>query len=165
MIIYSLGFLFCLGLLFYFIAKYNKENESREEFSWEDEFNQVEKESNTKDVVAPNKGIEQTSVQDFFKDVKEDANAVHQVQKLFAKTEALSAREIFDLKDNVKDFSYTLEENRLLEEKHYNELKILAENLEKRLSSFENEYINNLYPILTTLIKELENLQNKNNSN
>ena len=164
MITYSLCFLLCLGLLFYFIAKY-KENESQEEFSWEDEFDQVEKESSVEPTVLQNKEQEQTPIQDFFQDVKEDANAFQQVQKLFAKTEALPSREIFDLKDKVKDFSYTLEENRLLEEKHYNELKILAENLEKRLSSFENEYINNLYPILTTLIKELENLQSKNTSN
>ena len=164
MITYSLCFLFCLGLLFYFIAKY-KENESQEEFSWEDEFNQAEHDSSAQEVIPQNKELEQTSMQDFLEDVREDANAVQQVQKLFTKTEALPAREIFDLKDRVKDFSYTLEENRLLEEKHYNELKILAENLEKRLSSFENEYINNLYPILTTLIKELENLQNKNTGN
>ena len=163
MITYSLSFLFCLGLLFYFIAKY-KENDSQE-FSWEDEFNQIEKESNDEDVIPQNSELEQTSMQDFIADVKEEANAVQQVQKLFTKTEALPAREIFDLKDRVRDFSYMLEENRLLEEKHYNELKILAENLEKRLSSFETEYINNLYPILTNLIKELENLQNKNTGN
>lgn len=163
MIVYSLCFLFCLGLLFYFIAKY-KENESQEEFSWEDEFNHAEKESSS-DIILQNKELEQTSMQDFLQDVREDATAVQQVQKLFTKTDTLPAREIFDLKDKVKDFSYILEENRLLEEKHYSELKILVENLEKRLSSFENEYINNLYPILTNLIKELENLQNKNTGN
>ena len=160
MIIYSLGFLFCLGLLFYFIAKYKESEVQDEEFSWEEEFDKAEKEplvgDNNQD-----KENTQTAVQDFFEDVKEEVSKVQQVQKLFTKTETLPAREIFDLKDKVKDFSYVLEENRLLEEKHYNELKGLAETLEKRLSSFENEYINNLYPILTTLIKELESLQNK----
>lgn len=164
MIIYSLGFLFCLGLLFYFIAKYKESDLPEEEFPWEEE------EHNEDDALPENKSAEenkqeQTPVQDFFEDVKEEATAVQQVQKLFTKTEALPAREIFDLKDKVKDFSYMIEENRLLEEKHYTELKTLAENLEKRLSSFENEYINNLYPMLTTLIKELETLQNKNTNN
>jgi len=161
MIIYSLGFLFCLGLLFYFIAKYKESDYVEEEFPWEEggsseDFATVEQNS------VKNEKAAQTTVQDFFEDVKEEANAVQQVQKLFTRTDTLPAREIFDLKDKVKDFSYILEENRLLEEKHYNELKNLSENLEKRLSSFENEYINNLYPMLTTLIKELENIQNKN---
>ncbi|MBO4707268.1 MAG: hypothetical protein J5594_01750 [Elusimicrobiaceae bacterium] len=161
MAIYSLGFLFCLGLLFYFIAKY-KENDSQEnDFSWEEEFELAEKEP-VLDKVTEKEDSNQNTVQEFFEGVKEEANAVQQVQKLFSKTDALSAREIFDLKDKVKDFTYNLEENRLLEEKHYNELKSLAENLEKRLTSFENEYINNLYPILTNLIKELEGFQNKN---
>lgn len=160
MVIYSLCLLFCLGLLFYFIAKY-KESDIPEEFSLEDEFENAEKENSADDISLKNKEVEQSNVQDFFENVKADANTVQQVQKLFAKTESLRAREIFDLKDKVKDLSYALEENRLLEEKHYNELKILVANLEKRLSSFENEYIHNLYPILTNLIKELENLQNK----
>ena len=160
MVIYSLSFLFCLGLLFYFIAKYKDSASQEEEFSWEEEFDKAEKEPVAEGKLA-NKEHSQVTAQDFFQDVKDEVNTVQQVQKLFSKTESLPAREIFDLKDKIKDFSYNLEENRLLEDKHYNELKILAENLEKRLSSFENEYINNLYPILTTLIKELENLQNK----
>ncbi len=164
MITYSLALLFCLGLLFYFLAKY-KENDLQEEFSWEDEFERAEKESDDEGTPVSDKDPEQTSVQNFFEDVKEEASAVQQVQKLFSKTDALPARDIFDLKDKVKDFSYTLEENRLLEEKHYNELKTSVENLQKRFSSFENEYINNLYPILNNLIKELENLQNKNTNN
>lgn len=164
MIIYSLGFLFCLGLLFYFIAKYKESDCPEEEFPWEGSEHQEDVATSQSDSLEE-KDPEQTPVQDFFKDVKEEASAVQQVQKLFTKTEALPAREVFDLKDRVKDFSYSLEENRLLEEKHYNELKTLAENLEKRLSSFENEYINNLYPMLTTLIKELETLQNKNINN
>ncbi|MBO7605689.1 MAG: hypothetical protein J6S61_04425 [Elusimicrobiaceae bacterium] len=160
MIKYSLGFLFCLGLLFYFIAKYKESDSQEEEFSWEEEFDKAEKEPFVEVQQQP-KEADQTAVQDFFEDVKEDVNTVQQVQKLFTKTEALPAREIFDLKDKVKDFLYISEENRLLEEKHYNELKTLAANLEKRLSAFENEYTNNLYPILTTLIQELESLQNK----
>ncbi len=164
MVIYSLSFLFCLGLLFYFIAKYKENDLPEEEFSWIEEFDRAEKEP-ILDNVPDNKDSNQTPVQDFFDGVKKEANAVQQVQKLFLKTDSLPAREIFDLKDKVRDFSYNLEENRLLEEKHYNELKSLAENLEKRLTSFENEYINNLYPILNNLIKELESFQNKNTNN
>ena len=165
MIIYSLGLLFCLGLLFYFIAKYKESDAREEEFSWEDEFERAGEDTPVT-VTQPNEAdVAQLSVQDLLEDVREETNAVQQVQKLFTKTETLPSREIFDLKDKVKDFSYSLEENRLLEEKHYNELKSLVETLGKRLSSFENEYMNNLYPMLTTLIKELENLQNKNINN
>lgn len=165
MILYSLGFLFCLGLLFYFIAKYKESDLQDEEFSWENEFEKAEKETSASDIELQDKEPEKNTIQDFIEDVKEEANTVQQVQKLFTKTESLPVREILDLKDKVKDFNYNLEENRLLEEKHYNELKTSLENLEKRLSSFENEYLNNLYPMLTTLIKELENLQNKNANN
>ena len=162
MIIYSLGFLFCLGLLFYFIAKYKENDLPEEEFPWEGT-NSHEGNLETKEHLDATDA--EQSAQDFFENAKEEASAVQQVQKLFTKTETFPAREFFDLKDKVKDFSYMLEENRLLEEKHYNELKILAENLEKRLSSFENEYMNNLYPTLNNLIKELENIQNKNLNN
>ena len=165
MIIYSLGLLFCLGLLFYFIAKYKESDVQEEDLSWEDEFEKAEKDPAVTETQAQPKEDTQASVQNFLEEVKEEATAVQQVQKLFTKTEALPSREIFDLKDKVKDFSYLIEENRLLEEKHYNELKVIAENLEKRLSAFETEYINNLYPMLTTLIKELENLQSKNINN
>ncbi len=158
MIIYSLCFLFCLGLLFYFIAKYKEADSPEEEFPWEDTpqtdtpITETEQQENK---------TEQGLVKDFIEEVKEEANTVQQVQRLFAKTDSLPLREIFDLKDKVKDFSYNLEENRLLEQKHYNELKALAHTLERRLATFENEYLNNLYPTLNTLIKELENLQHK----
>ena len=160
MIIYSLSFLFCLGLLFYFIAKYKENDLPEEEFPWDDLDSHEEDTADKKEMIDAAKPDQPS--QDFFENAKQEENTVQQVQKLFTKTETFPAREFFDLKDKVKDFSYILEENRLLEEKHYNELKMLSENLEKRLSSFENEYMNNLYPILTTLIKELENIQNKN---
>lgn len=159
MVIYALGFLFCLGLLFYFIAKYKESDLPEEDFVW-DEASVSLKPTQTESDKA-NITTQQAVAQDFLQEVKEESTAVQQVQRLFAKADALPAREIFDLKDKVKDFSYNLEENRLLEEKHYNELKTLVHGIEKRLASFENEYINNLHPTLTTLIKELENLQNK----
>ena len=156
MIIYSLGFLFCLGLLFYFIAKYKESDLQDDEFLW----NEDESKKSSKDIPEEN-AQEQLPEKDPFVEFKEETNTVQQVQRLFAKADSLPAREIFDLKDKVKDLSYILEGNRLLEEKHYNELKTLVSKLEKRLSSFENEYLNNLHPTLTTLIKELENLQDK----
>ncbi|MCR5504529.1 MAG: hypothetical protein K6E94_03040 [Elusimicrobiaceae bacterium] len=157
MIIYILGFLCCLSALIFFIAKYKESDSLEEEFVWKDS---EQKDSLQSDTV-PENSPEQNVSPNLLDEMKEEANAVQQVQRLFAKADALPAREIFDLKDKVKDFSYNLEENRLLEEKHYNELKNLAQNLEKRLASFENEYLNNLHPTLTTLIKELETLQNK----
>lgn len=157
MFIYILGFLCCLSALIFFIAKYKENDSSEEDFVWQDS---EQKKSLQSDSVSGNPS-EQNVSPNLLDEMKQEANAVQQVQRLFAKADALPAREIFDLKDKVRDFSYNLEENRLLEEKHYNELKTLAQNLEKRLASFENEYLNNLHPTLTTLIKELETLQNK----
>ena len=51
---------------------------------------------------------------------------------------------------------YKLEEIKLLQEKQLNDTKNTISALEQRLTSFENEYINNLQPTLQGLIKELE---------
>lgn len=159
MVIYIFCFLVCLALLFFFIAKYKENDLQEDDFLWDENTQTPAKPAVKENAELPVQ--EQTEEKDFLDEAKEEATAVQQVQRLFAKADALPAREIFDLKDKVKDFSYNLEANRLLEEKHYNELKALAQNLEKRLASFENEYLNNLHPTLTTLIKELEILQNK----
>lgn len=161
MVTYIFCFLICLALLFFFIAKYKENDLVEEEFVW-DENTQAPSKPAVKEEETSSLPKEQNNEKDFLEEITGDSTAVQQVQRLFAKADALPAREIFDLKDKVKDFSYNLEANRLLEEKHYNELKTLAQNLEKRLASFENEYLNNLHPTLTTLIKELEVLQNKN---
>ena len=158
MIIYIFCFLICLASLFFFIAKYKESDSAEEEFVWKNDMEISSKAGKSEDSFDLQ---EQKDSPNLIEEMKEEANAVQQVQRLFAKADALPAREIFDLKDKVKDFNYNLEENRLLEEKHYNELKALAQNLEKRLASFENEYLNNLHPTLTTLIKELESLQSK----
>ena len=160
MVIYIFCFLVCLALLFFFIAKYKENELPEEEFLW-DENTQVPASTEVKKGDLPSLPKENVEEKDLLEEAKEEATAVQQVQRLFAKADALPAREIFDLKDKVKDFSYNLEANRLLEEKHYNEMKTSLQNLEKRLASFENEYLNNLYPTLTNLIKELEVLQNK----
>ena len=160
MVIYIFCFLVCLALLFFFIAKYKENELPEEEFLWDDN-TQVPSGNAVKEDDFASLPKEQTAEKDLLEEAKEEATAVQQVQRLFAKADALPAREIFDLKDKVKDFSYNLEANRLLEEKHYNEIKTSLQNLEKRLASFENEYLNNLYPTLTNLIKELEVLQNK----
>jgi len=158
MIIYIFCFLICLAALFFFIAKYKESDLPEEEFVWQDA---EEKLASAASAGQEAEDSSQQNSSNLLDEMKEEATAVQQVQRLFAKADALPAREIFDLKDKVKDFNYNLEENRLLEEKHYNELKTLAQNLEKRLTAFENEYLNNLHPTLTTLIKELETLQNK----
>ena len=160
MVIYIFSFLICLALLFFFIAKYKESDFPEEDFVWDDNTQTPVKPAEKEEFLA-SLTKEQNAEKDFLEEAKQEATAVQQVQRLFAKADALPAREIFDLKDKVKDFSYNLEANRLLEEKHYNELKTLAQNLEKRLASFENEYLNNLHPTLTTLIKELEILQSK----
>ncbi|MBQ2313236.1 MAG: hypothetical protein II183_03650, partial [Elusimicrobiaceae bacterium] len=65
MILYSLGFLFCLGLLFYFIAKYKESDLQDEEFSWENEFEKAEKETSASDIELQDKEPEKNTIQDF----------------------------------------------------------------------------------------------------
>ena len=131
---YIICFLFCLGLLFFFIAKYKEVSVEQDD--------SLDKEEDK----APKSAPDTTDI-----------------SRIFSKVDGLPAREITDLKEKVKEFHYTLEETRLLEEKHYFALQQSVKVLEERLTTFENEYVNKLQPTLTTLISELEQMQNKTN--
>ncbi len=124
-------FAVCLVLLFFFIAKYRKAGAQDEE----DNFNLLEEVSAAAGEAAP------------------------YAKRLLAKNTGVGAREIFDLKEKVKELSYHLEELKLLEEKRNGELSKSITKLEQRIITFENEYVNKLQPALSGLISELENIQ------
>jgi gas vesicle protein len=131
----SVGFIIALCLLFYFIAKYRAA-----EVKDEDEDLYSEPAAST-DVSA----------------------AAQEVSRLFgrASSAGVGAKEVSDLKDKIKDLHYRVEELRLAEEKRSSELSKLVAQVEQRVSTFENEYVNKLQPTLYSLISELENIQNK----
>lgn len=133
-IISSVGFLGCFILLFYFIAKYRS----------------AEVKDNDEDL-------------DIMDEVSTVASAAaSDAKRIFGKSAGgVSAREIADIKDRLKELHYRIEEIKLLEEKRNGELTKLVATVEQRVSTFENEYVNKLQPTLYSLISELENIQNK----
>lgn len=130
-IISSVSFFVCLILLFYFISKYRE----------------AEVKDDTEDLdLSDEVSVSVSATQDSAK-------------RIFGKTSGVSAREIADLKEQLKDLHYRLEEMKLLEEKRNTELTKLVNKVEQRVSTFENEYVNKLQPTLYSLISELENIQ------
>ena len=128
LIISSAGFAICFLLLFYFIAKYRQAipNSSFEEFDILDEVSSAA------------------------------STAAKDAKRIFSSAAAPEVRDIVSLQEKMKELHYKLEEIKLLQEKQLNDTKNTIAGLEQRLTSFENEYINNLQPTLQGLIKELE---------
>lgn len=129
LIISSAGFAVCFLLLFYFVAKYRQ--------------------------ALPSSSFEEFDILD---EVSSAASAAAKDAKRIFSTSATTpeVRDIIALQEKVKELHYKLEEIKLLQEKQINDTKNTIAGLEQRLTSFENEYINNLQPTLQGLIKELE---------
>lgn len=70
-----------------------------------------------------------------------------------------SALELADLKEQVKELYYHLEEQKLTQDKQVADLNRVVSRLEQRLSTFEQEYVHKLQPTLLSLIEELENMK------
>jgi len=128
LIISSAGFAICFLLLFYFVAKYRQalSDSSLEEFDILDEVSSAA------------------------------SAAAKDAKRIFSTSAAPEVRDIVSLQEKMKELHYKLEEIKLLQEKQLNDTKNTIASLEQRLTSFENEYINNLQPTLQGLIKELE---------
>ena len=128
LIISSAGFAVCFLLLFYFVAKYRQSlsNSSFEEFDIIDEVSSAA------------------------------STAAKDAKRIFSSAATPDVRDIVYLQEKIKELHYKLEEIKLLQEKQLNDTKNTISALEQRLTSFENEYINNLQPTLQGLIKELE---------
>jgi phosphopantothenoylcysteine synthetase/decarboxylase len=128
LIISSAGFAVCFLLLFYFVAKYRQalSDSSLEEFDILDEVSSAA------------------------------STAAKDAKRIFSSAATPDVRDIVYLQEKIKELHYKLEEIKLLQEKQLNDTKNTISALEQRLTSFENEYINNLQPTLQGLIKELE---------
>jgi len=70
-----------------------------------------------------------------------------------------SALETADLKEQIKELHYHLEEYKLTQDKNNSDYQKQLAQLEQRLSTFEQEYVNKLQPTLVSLIEELENMK------
>ncbi|MBQ4493960.1 MAG: hypothetical protein II972_05120 [Elusimicrobiaceae bacterium] len=129
LIISSAGFAVCFLLLFYLVAKYRQ--------------------------ALPSSSFEEFDILD---EVSSAASAAAKDAKRIFSTSATTpeVRDIIALQEKIKELHYKLEEIKLLQEKQLNDTKNTIAALEQRLTSFENEYINNLQPTLQGLIKELE---------
>lgn len=131
LIISLFGFFVCLVLLFYFISKYRAYGPKEQE----DDLDLLDEVSSAATVAA------------------------HDARRLFGKGGSASAREVSELKERIKELHYRIEEIKLLEEKRTLALNKAVEKIEQRVNTFENEYVNHLQPTLSSLIKELENMQ------
>lgn len=67
--------------------------------------------------------------------------------------------EMADLKEQVKELHYHLEEYKLTQDKNNADWQKHLARLEQRLSTFEQEYVNKLQPTLLSLIEELESMK------
>lgn len=70
-----------------------------------------------------------------------------------------SALELADLKEQVKELYYRLEEQKLTQGKQVADLNKMVSRLEQRLTTFEQEYVHKLQPTLLSLIEELESMK------
>ena len=125
------GFLLCLILLFYFIAKYRACGPKEQE----DDLDLLD-------------GVSSAA-----------AVAAQDARRLFAKGGSVNAREAAEIKEKLKELHYRIEEIKLIEEKRNLELSKAIAKIEQRINTFENEYVNKLQPTLYSLINELENIQ------
>ncbi len=66
--------------------------------------------------------------------------------------------ELKEIKEKFKTFTHLLEENKRQQEKSDKDFLKNISDIEKRVSSFEEEYINKLQPAIASLVGELETL-------
>lgn len=132
-ILQLIGFTVCFILLFVFTAKY------RAAVAHETDFESPVEDLKVVTVAQPPA-------------FKPRASVLHSLQ-------GSSSLEVADLKEQVKDLHYRLEELKISHDKSNAEVSKQLSRLEQRLSTFEQEYVNKLQPTLLSLIEELENMK------
>lgn len=131
-ILQLIAFVTCLILLFVFIAKYRVA--VAQDRSLEDEVEELE-------------GVKQT-------------NASFQSRaSLIEAAKESGALEVADLKEQVKNLYYRLEELKMAHDKSNGDIAKQLAGLEQRLSTFEQEYVTKLQPTLLRVIDELEHVK------
>ena len=131
-IMQSVGFVTCFILLFYFIAKYRAALlvDTDEEY-----------------------GLDDLTVMTIAKPVPVAREAAIEM------AQRMPALEVADLKEQLKELHYHLEEYKLAQQKNNAEWQKQMARMEQRLSIFEKEYVTKLQPTLLSLIKELESMK------
>jgi len=67
-------------------------------------------------------------------------------------------KDIVELRDQIKHFNHQMEELKLVQEEKNKEFVKNISDVEKRVTTFEEEYINKLQPAIASLVDELEML-------
>ena len=127
------GFVVCFILLFVFIAKYHSALEAEQDLDEELE-NAQDMESPQAPVFKPRAALLQT-------------------------TQAPTALEVADLKEQVKSLHYRLEELKAAGQKREADMASQVARLEARIGTFEQEYVSKLQPTLLRVIDELEHMK------
>lgn len=127
-----IGFVVCFILLFVFIAKYHNAVETEQDLA--DDVEELEEK------VAPRQPVFQPRA------------------ALLQSAQAPAALEVADLKEQVKDLHYRLEELKASSQKHQADMTNQLARLEARMGTFEKEYAN-LQPTLLRVIDELERIK------
>ena len=126
-----IGFVVCFILLFVFIAKYHNAVEAEQDLEEVEELE--EKTVPRQPVFQPRAALLQSA-------------------------QAPAALEVADLKEQVKDLHYRLEELKASAQKHQADMTNQLARLEARMGTFEKEYAN-LQPTLLRVIDELERIK------
>ena len=131
-IMQAVGFVTCFILLFYFIAKYRAALlvDTDEAYALDD-----------------------LTVMTVAKPVPVAREAAIEM------AQRMPALEVADLKEQLKELHYHLEEYKLAQQKNNAEWQKQMARMEQRLSIFEKEYVTKLQPTLLSLIQELEGMK------
>ncbi len=128
------GFVVCFILLFVFIAKYHAALEAEPDELEEEVQSSTQDAAPAAPVFAPRAALLQSA-------------------------QVPAALEVADLKEQVKDLHYRLEELKASTQKHEADRAAQLARLEARLATFEQEYVNKLQPTLLRVIDELEHIK------
>lgn len=128
------GFVVCFILLFVFIAKYHAALEAEPDELEEEVQASTQETAPAAPVFAPRAALLQSA-------------------------QVPAALEVADLKEQVKDLHYRLEELKASTQKHEADRAAQLARLEARLATFEQEYVNKLQPTLLRVIDELEHIK------
>lgn len=128
------GFVVCFILLFVFIAKYHAALEAEPDELEEEVQASTQETAPAAPVFAPRAALLQSA-------------------------QVPAALEVADLKEQVKDLHYRLEELKASTQKHEADRAAQLARLEARLATFEQEYVNKLQPTLLRVIEELEHIK------
>jgi molecular chaperone GrpE (heat shock protein) len=133
-ILQLIGFVICFILLFVFVAKYR--TALAQDKSLDDEVEEIS-------------------------GVRPSGSSFQSRASLIEAARESGALELADLKEQVKNLHYRLEELKMAHDKSNGDIAKQMARLEQRLSTFEQEYVTKLQPTLLRVIDELEHVKSE----